>query len=149
MPKPKKPKVGATEKQVTEQVLEAAAMLGIELKRRNVGGMTGAGGRYVAFAEPGDADYYATLPGGIHLDLELKREAFDPRTVRGKDRVRFDGQLARLRKTNELGGVGFWVTSGPQFLNAMLKVLDGWRVEIDPQGFPWIVSPDEHARSTE
>jgi hypothetical protein len=45
MPRTKTLKTGATEKQVTEQVLQAAAMLGIELKRRNVGGFTNAQGQ--------------------------------------------------------------------------------------------------------
>src|SRR4051794_36098860 len=117
MPRAKVLKTGASEKQVSEQVAEAAAMLGLELKRRNVGGMTNASGRYVAFNESCDSDNYLLIPRGPHrgklANVEIKYEGFDPAKVRGKERERFMGQIAKLRKTNEQGGIGFWVDSGP------------------------------------
>jgi hypothetical protein len=122
-------KAGATEKQVAEQVLQAASMLGIELKRRNVGGFTNARGQYVPCADKHDADYYAVLPDGRHLDLELKREGFDPARVRGEERERFDGQLARLRETNVRGGVGFFCDNSEVFIRVMQIVLRGGWVE--------------------
>jgi hypothetical protein len=129
MPRTKQLKTGATEKQVTEQVLQAAAMLGIDLKRRNVGGFTNARGQYVACAESGDADYYAVLPDGRHLDLELKHEAFDPTKLRGEKREHFERQLARLQKTNALGGVGFVCDNSEVFIRVMQIVLRGGWVE--------------------
>jgi hypothetical protein len=142
--RPKVLKTTCTEKQVTAQVIEAATMLGIELKRRNVGGMTNATGRYVRFGEAGDADHYAVISDGRHLDLEIKHEGFDPRKLRGDKKAHFARQLSRLRKTNALGGVGLWVRDAGDFIDAMRKVLDGWRVEIDESGFCWLLSPDEH-----
>jgi hypothetical protein len=131
-------KPGRTEKEVTQQVLDAAAMLGIELKRRNVGAMVNPHGQTVRFGDPGDADRYAVLPDGRHLDVEIKREGFDPTKLRGAKKAHFERQLARLRRTNELGGVGFWISDAGDFLVALRKVLDGARVEIDERGFPWV-----------
>jgi hypothetical protein len=39
--------------------------------------------------------------------------------------------------------VGLWVNDSSQVVEAMPKILEGWRVEFDDDGFPWIVSPDE------
>jgi hypothetical protein len=136
MTKPRKP--GRTEKEVTLQVLDAAALLGIELKRRNVGAMVNPHGRTVRFGEPGDADWYAVLPDGRHLDVEIKRKGFDPTKLKGEKKAHFERQLARLRRTNELGGVGFWASDAVNFYFAMQKILDGCRVEIDERGFPWV-----------
>jgi hypothetical protein len=136
MTKPRKP--GRTEKEVTQQVLDAAAMLGVELKRRNVGAVVNPLGQTVRFGEKGDADWYAVLPDGRHLDVEIKRECFDPTKLRGAKKAHFERQLARLRRTNELGGVGFWISDAVDFLAALRKVLDGARVEIDERGFPWV-----------
>jgi hypothetical protein len=124
-------KTGRTEAQVAEQVLQAASMLGIELKRRNVGGFTNARGQYVPCADKGDADYYAVLPGGDgrHLDIEIKREGFEPTKVHGRERERFDEQLARLRETNARGGVGFFCDDSEIFLRVMRIVLRGGWVE--------------------
>jgi hypothetical protein len=138
----KPPKTARTEAEVMAQVLEAAQMLGLELKRRNVGGLTDGTGRYVAFAEPGDADFYAVLPDGRHLDLELKREGFDPARARGEERKRFERQLARLKKTNEQGGIGFWVDDSEEFLTIMRHVLAGARVEEPGHGRPVVYYPE-------
>jgi hypothetical protein len=136
MTKPRKP--GRTEKEVTQQVLDAATLLGIELKRRNVGAAVNPHGRTVRFGEPGDADWYAVLPDGRHLDVEIKRKGFDPTKLKGEKKAHFERQLARLRRTNELGGVGFWASDAVNFYFAMQKILDGCRVEIDERGFPWV-----------
>jgi hypothetical protein len=141
MTKPRKP--GRTEKEVTQQVLDAAALLGIELKRRNVGAMVNPHGRTVRFGETGDSDWYAQiefgpLRGRLH-EVEIKREGFDPRKVRGAERERFLKQLEKLRRTNEAGGVGFWVRYAEDYLVAMRRILAGGvRVEFDADGFPWL-----------
>jgi hypothetical protein len=140
MPRTKttKPPPGASEKIVTEQVLEAAAMLGLTLVRQNVGGLYNAAGQYVAFGSPGDADYTAQLDDGRTLMLELKRESFCPRKVRGAAAARWARQLAKLRAANASGNVGIWVRAGDDFLRAMQLILMGARVEIDPAGFCWV-----------
>jgi hypothetical protein len=143
MPRAKAKKDGLTEKQVTGQVLQAAAMLGIELKRRNVGGVTDARGHYVAFAESGDADFYAVLPDGRHLDLELKREGFNPAKARGEERERFEKQLARLQRTNAQGGIAFWCDDSLDFIMIMRHVLAGARVDEPGYGRPTVYYPEE------
>jgi hypothetical protein len=143
MPHAKVRKDGLTEKQVSGQVLQAAAMLGIELKRRNVGGFTNARGQYVQCAESADADYYAVLPDGRHLDLELKREGFDPAKARGEERERFKKQLARLRRTNEQGGIAFWCDDSLDFIMIMRHVLAGARVVEPGYGRPEVIYPED------
>lgn len=138
-----KPKVLATtrtEAEVSAQVVEAAQALGIELKRRNVGAFTNPAGRLVRCGEPGDSDWTADLPGGRSLHLEIKKESFDPTKVRGNEKARFDRQLAKLRKANECGAVGMWVRDSADFLHAMRRVLEGWKVEIDEQGYCWVTN---------
>jgi hypothetical protein len=144
-PKPKVLKTTRTEAEVAEQVVEAARMLGVELRRRNVGGMTNASGQYVPFAESGDADYYAVLPDGRHLDLEIKREGFNPAGARGRERERFEEQFARLQKTNALGGVGFWTDDAAEFLVILRHVLAGARVVEPGVGRPTVVYPEGSA----
>ena len=70
--------------------------------------------------------------------LEVKREDFDPRKARGKERARFERQLATLRAVNAAGAAGFWVRSGPDALAALLRVLEGASVEIDAEGYCWL-----------
>jgi hypothetical protein len=141
-PQPKVLKTARTEAEVAAQVVEAAAMLGVELRRRNVGGMTNASGQYVPFAESGDADYYAVLPDGRHLDLEIKREGFDPSRARGRERERFDRQLARLQRTNALGGIGFWTDDAAEALEILRHVLAGARVVEPGYGRPTVEYPE-------
>ena len=86
-----------TEREVTAEVIDALRHHGLEPKRQNVGGLRNASGSYVAFGEPGDSDWRAELPDGRTLYVEVKREGFDPAKCRGKDRERFDRQLAKLR----------------------------------------------------
>jgi hypothetical protein len=141
-------KPGRTEAQVAEQVVQAAALLGIELKRRNVAAFTNPTGRVVRCGEKGDSDWYATLPAGplrgkIH-EVEIKREDFDPRKARGKERERFLMQLAKLRRTNEAGGIAFWTRDAGDYLAAMQRLLRGGvRVAFDDQGFPWLLDESE------
>lgn len=123
------PGPGRTEKQVAVQIVQAAAMLGIELKRRNVGMAYNPNGQPVWYGEKGDADWYATLPDGRHLDLEIKHEHFNPSKLTGSKREHFERQLAKLRRTNEQNGVGFWVDDAEEFILIMREVLGGGRVE--------------------
>jgi hypothetical protein len=117
-----------TEAEVSAQVVEAARMLGLTLERRNVGGMTNASGRHVAFGEQGDSDWECTLPGGRRCLIEIKRPGKRPTPE----------QLEKLRRVNELGGVGLWVNDGPTFLRLMPIVIAGGFVAIDDAGIPWV-----------
>ena len=112
-----------SEAEVSQQVREAAQMLGLKLERQNTGGLKVAG-RYVAFGEQGDPDYRATLPGGRRLGLEIKRPGQRPTP----------GQMAKLRALNEEGAVGLWVDDSIKFLLWMREILWGARVEIDEWG---------------
>ena len=118
-------KSGRTERQVLAQVLEAAAMLGLDLDRQNTGGATNAKGRLVMFGKPGNSDLTGMLPDGRKLDVEVKREGFDPAKARGETAKRWDKQLARLQRTNAQGGVGFWTDDSAHFLTVMREVLAG------------------------
>lgn len=120
---------GRTEAQVLAQVLEAAAMLGLDLDRNNTGAGLNPKGQMVRFGRPGDADLSGTLPDGRTIQVEIKREGFDPNRLRGAKRAHFERQLERLRKTNALGGVGFWCDDSEFFLMVVRVVLDGGSVE--------------------
>lgn len=139
----KRPKAGLREADVLSQVLEAARCFGLDLDRRNTGAMVNPHGQPVRFGKPGDSDTSGTLSDGRTIHVEVKDEFFDPSKLHGKARDHFGRQLARLRKTNELGGIGMWVRSSKDFVDAMIKVLDGWKVDIDEAGYCWLVSPDE------
>lgn len=141
--KPYKP--GATERQVMEQVVQAAWVYGIMLKRRNTGAGFNPSGGMVRFGEPGDSDYYATVSDGPNrgraLSVEVKREGFRP-PRRGKVREHFERQIAFLRSENEKGGIAFWVNNGEDALRAFKTVMTvpGLSVEFCV-GYPVFLSP--------
>ena len=82
--KPLKP--GRTERQVIEQVLDAARMLGLDLGRQNTGAGVNPAGQTVRFGTPGNADLSGMLPDGRKLDVEVKREHFQPSKLAGAKR---------------------------------------------------------------
>ncbi len=132
------------ESQVTREVIQALAAFryAVDLGRQNTGGFYNPRGQYVAFSSPGNSDWSGMFTAGAwrgcKLDLEIKREGFDPRRARGKERTRFLSQLDRLKRTNEQGGVGFWVSDGEQILSALPKILAGARVVFCQDGFPYL-----------
>jgi hypothetical protein len=146
--KVKSPK-GKPECQVTRECLQVLELFAgvIEVERQNTGGMYNAEGQYIPFGRPGNTDYLGQVVRGpwrgARLDLEFKREFFDPRRARGKQRTRFLAQRDRMERTNRGGGIGLWVSAAEQLLAALPKILAGARVEFDADGFPWVVSPDE------
>jgi hypothetical protein len=135
-------KTTRTEAEVSQQVVEAAAMLGIELKRRNVGAFANPKGRMVRCADVGDGDFYAVLPDGRHLDLEIKAEGFNPSKLTGEKKAHFDRQLERLQETNRLGGVGLWVDDSLEFIDIMKHILAGARIVEPGYGRPEIIYPE-------
>lgn len=136
-------KTGRTEAQVLAQVLEAARMLGLDLDRRNTGAGVNPSGKIVRFGKPGDSDLAGTLPDGRTIHVETKAEGFDPSKLRGEKKAHFERQLARLQKTNALGGVGFFCDDGAEFLLIMQHVLAGARVDEPGYGRPVVYYPGE------
>lgn len=127
-PRAKAPRSGRTEAQVLAGVLDAARVLGVDLQRQNTGGAVNPKGRLVMFGRRGNSDLTGMLPDGRRLDVEVKREGWDPAKARGATADRWALQLARLQRTNAQGGVGFWVDDAAEFLELMRLVLDGARV---------------------
>jgi hypothetical protein len=139
-------KAGRTEAQVLAQILEAASMLGLDLSRQNTGAGINPSGKMVRFGKPGDSDLSGQIDrgpnAGRRIDVEIKREGFDPAKARGEERARFEKQLARLRRTNEQGGIGFFCDNSEVFIRVMQIVLrGGW---VEERGFePLIVFDPE------
>lgn len=133
MPRTKVLKVGRTEAQVMQQILDAAGMLGIDMDRQNTGGFTNPRGQYVPCGQPGNSDLIGVLKDGRAIMVECKAEGFDPSKLSGDKKAHFDRQLERLRKTNRLNGVGFFCDDGEIFLRVMQIVLHGgW---VDETGY--------------
>lgn len=131
------------ETEVLLQVLEAMRLFGVDCDRQNTSGFYNASGQYVRNGPPGDADIGGMLtsgPGrGCRIDVEVKRPGFDPTKVRGrKAKEHWERQLARLQRTNEQGGYGFWVTSPEQVIATLKRINQGWRVVIDDRGWPYV-----------
>lgn len=148
MPRTQPYKPGATEEQVTAQVLDAARMFGVELRRQDCALGSNASGKRRVFGNPSDPDWTATVPTGPNrgrrLDLELKREGFRPEKARGKERDRFHRQLARMKELNAAGGLALWVDSGPAFVRfARQLYTPDLRIEFDAQGYPVVTDEQE------
>lgn len=129
------------ERDVLRACLEALAIYGFDPQRRNVLAVEieGANGRrrLVRNGQAGDADISATVPSGPHrgrrVEIEVKRPRERPRPE----------QLAFLRRVNASGGIALWVDDAADLVRVLRRVLDGWHVEIDTDGTPWLVSPDD------
>lgn len=136
MPAKTKPlKPGRTEAQVLAQVLDALRTFGIDCDRQNTGVGVNPRGQSIRFGRPGNSDISGILPDGRKLDIEVKREGFDPSKLRGEKLEHFERQLARLRRTNEQGGVGFWVDDAKELAEVILpELLAGGRVEESEEG---------------
>jgi hypothetical protein len=126
---------------VLRQVVEAAAMFGVHLERRNVGMATGASGKPVRFGKPGESDLYGHLPTPDHraIFVEVKRPGRKPTPE----------QLDFLNRANARGDIGLWCDDPRQIAETLPKLLRGWRIEIDGMGYPWRVSDDEPAAPAE
>lgn len=139
--KPKALKTTRTEAEVLAAVLDAARVLGIDLSRQNTGAGVNPKGKVVRFGQPGNADLHGTLPDGRTIDLEIKHENFDPSKLGGEKRAHFDRQLARLQRTNSLGGVGLWVDDAAEALVILMHVLAGAKVEEPGYSRPTVYYP--------
>jgi hypothetical protein len=139
-------KTTRTEAEVSRQVVEAAKMLGIELRRRNVGAFANPKGQMVRCGQPGDADYEAVLPDGRALRCEIKREDFDPLKLKREKKAHFDRQLAELQRINASNGVAFWVADSEEFLTILRHVLAGARIVEPGYGRPEIIYPETESK---
>jgi hypothetical protein len=127
---------GLTESQVMEGVREALVIFGLDVGRQNTGGATNPGGRLVMFGKRGDSDWSGMIPAnwgaasGKKIDIEVKRESFDPGKLKpgSEKRAHFDRQLDRLKRTCENGGYGFWVNDARQVVHALTRIREGWRI---------------------
>lgn len=147
MSKPKVLKTTRSEAEVMQQVLEAAAMLGLDLSRQNTGAGVNPAGKTIRFGRPGNSDLSGVLPDGRAVMVELKHENFDPDKLRGAKKDHFNRQLARLQKTNSLGGVGFFCDNAEVFLRVMQIVLRGGRV--DESGYSNLIVYDPDIEATD
>lgn len=128
------------EREVLAGVAAAIALLGLEIHRNNTGAarLPGRGGKpqLVRFGQAGAGDFAGWLPGGRHVEIEVKRPGQRPRPE----------QLARLVRINAAGGVGFWVDDAAVAESILRHVAAGAYVVIDDRGRQWVVRPDsEHA----
>jgi hypothetical protein len=136
----------APEREVLRACLAALQALGIPCQRRNTGGMVNTRGQYVRFNDSGDSDTVGVLPAtwepmaGRMLCVEVKREGFRPDRLRGRALDHFRQQADKLRVVNRAGGVAFWVSSVDDLVRALEKIRAGWRVEIDSDGWPYLVN---------
>jgi hypothetical protein len=130
MPRARKTKT--PEGHVQAAVLGLLKAWAIDVKRQNTGAAT-LGKRMVRFGEPGDPDITGMLPGGRRFDLEVKAPGKRPTPE----------QLDRLRRTNDLGGVGLWIDDAAELARILPQLCAGARVEIDEDGQQWLVTDDE------
>jgi hypothetical protein len=141
-PKPLLP--GMPESRVLAGTIEGFALFGVEAKRRNVAGFTNPKGRYVACGEPGDSDVYGTFPAhfgpaaGKSFAVETKKGDFNPIKVRGKERDRFLGQVAKLKAMNDAGGYGWWLVDPASVPRVLQRIKEGWRIVFDENNIPWL-----------
>jgi hypothetical protein len=98
----------------------------------------------VRFGRVGDSDVTGTIPaswglaGGRRLDIEVKKPSFRPDKLSGQARAHFARQLDRLRQVNRDGGFGLWVRDAGDLVRALTRIKQGWRVDIDPDGWCWL-----------
>jgi hypothetical protein len=113
------------EADVLKGVLAALRIFGIDAQRQNTGMAFNPKGQPVRFGEPGNLDISATLHDGRRMEIEVKRPGQKPTPE----------QWHRIHTLNSLGGVAFYVTDPEQVARILPRLLEGWRVEIDENGF--------------
>lgn len=131
------------------ECLGVLQVLRLDVNRQNTGGMFNAKGQYVPFGVAGNSDVTGMFPqgwgwaSGRKLDIEIKREGFDPKRCYGKARERWEKQLARLRQTNLNGGVGLWTDDAIWLRDVLILIRDrGIRVRIGADEHPELYRED-------
>ena len=128
------------EADVLRAALDALRAFGFRPERRNIMAVEVVSPkgkrRLVRNGTPGQADVSATVPSGPHrgkrVECEVKRPGERPRPE----------QLDYLRSVNASGGLGFWVDDAGRLAHVLGRLLDGWTVELDDDGTPWLVRPE-------
>lgn len=113
------------ESAILAAVLDALRMFGVDCQRQNTGMATNPSGRPVRFGQKGNLDISGILPDGRKLEVEVKRPGKAPTPE----------QWDRIMRINAAGGVAFYVTDAEQVARVLPRLLAGWRVEIDGDGF--------------
>jgi hypothetical protein len=139
-----------SEAQVQREAMAIWAAYGVDMRRTNTRTFTvvGRGGktRPMFCGEPGDPDSDGQLPDGRRVRCEYKHEGWRPGHARGKDLARWMKQLAKLRRANDMNGVGLWVAEPEVLHDVIPKLLAGFRVELDEDGNCWVTNePREEA----
>ena len=114
-----------TETQITKGCLDwLNTVPGVQCWRQNTGGRewidTNGRKRYVQFGEPGQADITGIGPGGIRIEIEVKRPGEEPNLL----------QMTWLAMIVRRGGIGFWCDS----LNSCMRMLSSHFRQI---GLDW------------
>lgn len=112
------------EKDVQRPGIKLMEGLGIQVHRRNVGGMSGQhNGRpwYVRFAEPGQSDTWGILPDGRHLEVEFKRP---------NERPTLEQALWLIRCSARCPAI--WVDNVATLGRLLPAILDGARARYRP-----------------
>jgi hypothetical protein len=104
-------------------------MLGLDLNRQNTLVATNPKGQTVRCGKPRNSDLTGMLPDGRKLDIEVKKEGFNPHKIYGEEKIRFEKQMARLELTNAQDGVAFWTDDSEQCMRWLRFFMDGGRVE--------------------
>ena len=116
------------EMQLLRSVMDYLGMIGFLAFRRNVGArewIDSAGKRrLVKFGEAGQADVWAIGPGGLHIEIELKK----PHA--GKRSEPNDEQRAWLEDVRRAGAIGLCVTSLEELSQRL-------REEFEKRGLGW------------
>lgn len=128
------------EADVLKAAMDALTMFGFRPERRNIMAVEVVSPkgkrRLVRNGAPGQADISATVPSGPHrgkrVEIEVKRPGERPRPE----------QVEFLRSVNESGGLGFWIDDAGRLAHLLGRLLDGWAVELDDDGVPWVVRPE-------
>lgn len=124
------------ERDVLAGCIEACRALGITIARQNTGAME-VEGRRVRFGKKGNSDLSGTINRGVRRGARLAIEAKRPGQRPTSE------QLEHLRRVNEDGGVGFWVSDCRDCLRVLQRVLEGGHIETDASGEQWVVWDEE------
>ncbi len=112
--KPKPP----LESVILKDCMAVYKRLGIPAWRRNVAAMVAGEGkkrRFVKAGEAGQSDTWGILPGGRHLEVEVKRPGNKPTL----------DQTLWLQSTNLAGGESFWVDDAKILENVLGELMAG------------------------
>lgn len=105
--------------QIVKSILEYCEVSGIFARRRNIAGAQKLqSGNWVRLGTKGEADIWAILKGGRHVEIEVKKPGEKPTPE----------QFEWLRQCAAQGAFAFWCTSLDEFIECIDKAQKGVRV---------------------